>query len=139
MLPTKLDGIFLSPPWGGTEYSKQEVGKSGFDIVASVVVESSCLGDEKPDDDVDDKSTIVVKTNGGELLSLTAKAVLADESTKQEGVIAYFLPRNTDGIILGQSAISSDIKGSFEMEQNVVNGKVKTVTAYFGSGINDKQ
>ena len=54
-------------------------------------------------------------------------------------MIAYFLPRNTDGIILGQSAVTSDIKGSFEMEQNVVNGKVKTVTAYFGSGINDEQ
>jgi len=140
LLPTNLDGIFLSPPWGGTEYSKQEAGKSGFDIVTSIVVESSCcLGDDKPDSDVDMSTTTAVNTNGGELLSLTAKAVLNDESTKQKGVIAYFLPRNTDGIILGQSAISSDIKGSFEMEQNVVNGKVKTVTTYFGGGIDDKQ
>ena len=139
-LPTKLDGIFLSPPWGGTEYSKQEVGKSGFDIVTSIVVDSSCyLGGEMPDSDVDMSTTTAVKTNGGELLSLTVKAVLNDESTTQEGVIAYFLPRNTDGIILGQSAISSGIKGSFEMEQNVVNGKVKTITAYFGSGVDDEQ
>jgi len=136
-LPTKLDGIFLSPPWGGTEYSKQEAGKSGFDIITSILVESSCC---LKDDKEDDKSTTsVVKTNGGELLSLSAKAVLNDESTTQEGVIAYFLPRNTDGIILGQSAISSGIKGSFEMEQNVVNGKVKTITAYFGSGVDDEQ
>jgi len=138
LLPNKLDGIFLSPPWGGTEYAKQEAGKSGFDIITSIVVESSCLGDEMPDSD-GTSTTTAVKTNGGELLSLTAKAVLNDESTTQEGVIAYFLPRNTDGIILGQSAISSDINGTFEMEQNVVNGKVKTITAYFGSGVDDKQ
>ena len=134
-LPTKIDGIFLSPPWGGTEYSKQEVGKSGFDIVTSIVVDSSRLKDDKKDD----KSTTAVKTNGGELLSLTAKAVLDNESKQQGGVVAYFLPRNTDGIILGQSAVTSDIKGTFEMEQNVVNGKVKTITAYFGSGVDDKQ
>jgi len=137
LLPTNLDGIFLSPPWGGTEYSKQEAGKSGFDIITSIVVESSCC---LKDDKEDYKSTTsVVKTNGGELLSLSAKAVLNDESTTQEGVIAYFLPRNTDGIILGQCAISSGIKGTFEMEQNVVNGKVKTVTAYFGREVDDKQ
>ena len=96
------------------------------------------MRDEEPDSDAT-STTTVVKTNGGELLSLTAKAVLADESTKQEGAIAYFLPRNTDGIILGQCAVTSGIKGSFEMEQNVVNGKVKTITAYFGKGIDDEQ
>jgi len=127
-------------PHSTLPFIRQEAGKSGFDIVTSIVVESSCcLGDDKPDSDVDMSTTTAVNTNGGELLSLTAKAVLNDESTKQKGVIAYFLPRNTDGIILGQSAISSDIKGSFEMEQNVVNGKVKTVTTYFGGGIDDKQ
>ena len=74
LLPNKLDGIFLSPPWGGTEYAKQEAGKSGFDIITSIVVESSCLGDEMPDSD-GTSTTTAVKTNGGELLSLTAKAV----------------------------------------------------------------
>ena len=116
---------------------------SGFDIITSIVVESSrCLKDEKKpgsDEERDTSTKTAVKTNGGELLSLTAKAVLNNESTKQKGVVAYFLPRNTDGITLGQSAVTSDIKGSFEMEQNVVNGKVKTVTAYFGSEVDDKQ
>jgi len=131
-LPDNLEGIFLSPPWGGMDYGKQEGGKSGFDPVTSITVESSL------EDTVqgDTKNGTIVKTNGGELLSIATKAILCD--SKEEGMIAYFLPRNTDGICLGQIAVASGIDGSFEMEQNVVNGKVKTITAYFGHGAGER-
>ena len=127
MLPDRLDGVFLSPPWGGMEYSKQASGKAGFDPVSSITIESCSEDTVKQDVE---SSKPAVKTNGGELLSLTAKAFQGD--SKLNGTIAYFLPRNTDGVALGQIAAASGIEGSFEMEQNVVNGKVKTVTAYFG-------
>mmetsp|Transcript_36164 Transcript_36164/g.77997 ORF Transcript_36164/g.77997 Transcript_36164/m.77997 type:complete len:660 (+) Transcript_36164:233-2212(+) len=148
LLPDKLHGIFLSPPWGGMDYGN-EGGKAGFDPVSSIMVESTCSIKGKISKDNDDGAghkeenagTIptAVKTNGGELLSIAAKAVF-DTSKEEEGeegsTIAYFLPRNTSGISMGQIAVASGIEGGcFEMEQNVVNGKVKTVTAYFGRGV----
>lgn len=149
LLPDNLHGIFLSPPWGGMDYGN-EGGKAGFDPVSSITVESTCISIEgKTNKDYDDGAgrhkeenagTIptAVKTNGGELLSIAAKAVF--DTSKEEdddgSAIAYFLPRNTSGISMGQIAVASGIKeGCFEMEQNVVNGKVKTVTAYFGRGV----
>eukprot|EP00956_Cyclotella_meneghiniana_P023213 scaffold44750_cov47-Cyclotella_meneghiniana.AAC.2 len=62
---------------------------------------------------------------------MTAKAAFTDS---KEGVVAYFLPRNVDGIALGQIAVASGIEhDKYELEQNVVNGKVKTVTAQMDS------
>ena len=128
LLPDKkLDGVFLSPPWGGMSYTDQ--GKDGFDPVTSIMVESSSSANQKGGDEA---ATSTVKTNGGELLSLASKAVSFNQAF---GVVVYFLPRNTDGIALAQSAVNSGIGGCFEFEQNVVNGKVKTTTAYFQSGL----
>ena len=140
LLPNYIDGIFLSPPWGGMDYATT-VGKAGFDPVTSITVESSGSSvNEAPLEDEDEvvvegaaSCTTTVTTNGGELLRIASKSVFGD--THQEaGVVAYFLPRNIDGIALGKIAVASDIRGCYEMEQNVVNGKVKTVTAYFGPG-----
>ena len=118
LLPGTVDGVFLSPPWGGMDY-----GKAGFDPVSSISIESKLTQEAGNEDG---KATSVT-TNGGELLSLAAHAI------QPEGAIAYFLPRNTSGISVGQIAVSARLNdGCFEMEQNVVVGKVKTVTAYFG-------
>ena len=117
-LPDGVDAIFLSPPWGGMSYDM--TGKAGYNPAVSISIEHKAADDSQ------------ITTNGGEILALAAKAVL--EKTGTSGSISYFLPRNTDGISLGQCAVASGLEGSFEMEQNVVNGKVKTVTAYFGPG-----
>lgn len=113
-LPNKIDGIFLSPPWGGLGYEDE----GNFDPIVSISIESSSREQEQ--------KTII---NGGELFDIASKAVFRGN----EGILAYFLPRNTNGVVVGQIAVTSGLEGSFEMEQNVVNGKVKTITAYFGS------
>eukprot|EP00984_Skeletonema_dohrnii_P020046 scaffold9692_cov117-Skeletonema_dohrnii-CCMP3373.AAC.5 len=119
LLPDHVDALFLSPPWGGMDYDNNE-GKSGFDPVNGITLESK----------IHNKEGDVMKTNGGELLNMAAKAVLSE--SKQEGLVVAFLPRNIDGISFTRVAVTSGIKGSIELEQNVVNGKVKTVTAYLG-------
>ena len=114
LLPGSIDAIFLSPPWGGMDYNNDTFHPN------------SCIGIESHCNDGDD----VLITNGGQLFQMTAKAAFTDS---KEGVVAYFLPRNVDGIALGQIAVASGIEhDKYELEQNVVNGKVKTVTAYFG-------
>lgn len=133
LLPNNVDGIFLSPPWGGMDYGNQ-AGKAGFDPVTSITVESSASSGHEPAEKEEGTTSLctptTVTTNGGELLQLATKAVFDD--AEQEGVVAYFLPRNVDGIALGKIAVACEVQGCYEMEQNVVNGKVKTVTAYFG-------
>lgn len=129
LLPNTLDGIFLSPPWGGMDYENIE-----FDVVASITVES--IISEEQGASNNKKLATTVTTNGGELLSLATEAVF-DNSLGLCGVVAYFLPRNIDGIALGLTAVASCVVGSFEMEQNVVSGKCKTVTAYFGRGVEE--
>jgi trimethylguanosine synthase len=131
LLPNNIDGIFLSPPWGGMDYENID-----FDVVASITVES-ITSEEQGASNTTKMATTVI-TNGGELLSLATKAVFNDRvEHNRDGVVAYFLPRNIDGIALGLTAVASDVVGSFEMEQNVVSGKCKTVTAYFGRGVEE--
>ncbi|MEQ2225514.1 Trimethylguanosine synthase [Ilyodon furcidens] len=43
--------------------------------------------------------------------------------------IVYFLPRNAD---VNQVASLAGLGGKVEVEQNFLNNKLKTVTAYFG-------
>jgi trimethylguanosine synthase len=115
LLSDAIDAIFLSPPWGGMGYENNDT----FDPISSITIESRR----------EDGQTSVM--NGGELFYMSAKAVL---DAKNNGTIAYFLPRNVDGIKVGQIAVASGMDHEcFELEQNVVNGKVKTVTAYFGN------
>jgi hypothetical protein len=48
--------------------------------------------------------------------------------------IALFLPKNVNGTAIGNSVVKAGYEGSIVLEQNVLNGKLKTVTAYFGVG-----
>ncbi|KAL7527319.1 hypothetical protein ACHAWF_002133 [Thalassiosira exigua] len=129
---TTLQGIFLSPPWGGMNYS-DEGGPAGFDPVSSITISSSLEEGKESRSDNENGETTAVTTCGGELLSIAAEAIC--NSSKKDGVVAYFLPRNTNGVSMSQIAVASGIEGRFEMEQNVVNGKVKTVTAYFSQSV----
>ena len=125
LLPDHVDALFLSPPWGGMDYNINNAnGNLGFDPVNGISLESR----------IHNKEGNVIETDGGELLRMAAKAVLSE--SKQEGLVVEFLPRNIDGISFARICATSDVKGTVELEQNVVNGKVKTVTAYLGPCVN---
>ncbi len=128
LLPNHIDALFLSPPWGGMDYDH---GNSSFDPVKGITLESKMMNNKESDEGNDGD---ILKTNGGELLTMAFDAVLSE--SKQEGLVVAFLPRNIDGISVSRIAVTSGIKGSIELEQNVVNGKVKTVTAYLGPCVN---
>lgn len=102
-LPEKVDAVFLSPPWGGSEYANQR----HFDLESIKVNEM---------------------VNGDDLLELATRSMPVDNMN-----VAYFLPRNTNGWRVGQSAYRAGIK-HLEMEQNYLNNKLKTITVYVRSG-----
>ena len=120
LLPENVDGIFLSPPWGGMSY-----GKTPFEPAASITVESATSKETSHQDEGannnpvggdDAKPDTTVTTNGAELLSIATEAVFGDtKEHHRDGVIAYFLPRNINGIAFGKNAISSRVVGCFEM------------------------
>ena len=61
---------------------------------------------------------------GDDLLHLAVKSMPRDRLN-----LAYFLPRNTNGWRIGQSAYRAALK-TIEMEQNYLNHKLKTITVY---------
>ena len=92
----KADAVFLSPPWGGPNYLKQE-----------------------------NYTLDMMSPNGVEVFEVTNTHITTN--------IGFLLPRNVDKNQL------KDLAGSekcVEVEENLLNNKVKTVTAYFGNLIN---
>ena len=89
----KADAVFLSPPWGGPEYQKQEV----FDL----------------------------KEMGGCLDGFKAFETAQQVSHN----VAYFVPKNTN---LDQISSLAGPGNRVEVEQNLLNRKMKTLTCYFG-------
>jgi len=65
--------------------------------------------------------------NGSDMLQLAAAAT----ATK---MVLYDLPRNTNKTSLGQSALAAGYRGNLKLEEHFLNGRLKTVTAYFGTG-----
>lgn len=104
-LPEIISGIFLSPPWGGENYGQ----------IKDYNLRSITL-----DNDVD----------GDKLLEYSARAV-----PSTYGCIALFLPKNTNGISVGKSALKIGISGTMEFEQNVLNKKLKAITIYTGPAV----
>jgi trimethylguanosine synthase len=107
-LPASIDVIFLSPPWGGLDYGT--VGKHGFDLTC---IKIDGVGGKQFD--------------GEKLLQCAAKAL-------GNKPIAYFLPKNINGVAFSASALKAGYTTPIVMEQNVLNGKLKTVTSYLGLG-----
>lgn len=101
-LPKKIGAVFLSPPWGGVDYEK--IGPRKYDLKCIELV-----------DDVD----------GEQLLEYASHAV-----PSVSGGVTCFLPRNTNGIAVGKSALKAGISGKMEMEQNFLNHKFKSITIY---------
>ena len=68
--------------------------------------------------------------NGAEMLKFAAAAT----STR---MVLYDLPRNTNKTSLGQSALAAGFRGNCKLEEHFLNGRLKTVTAYFGTDFSD--
>jgi RNA cap guanine-N2 methyltransferase len=64
--------------------------------------------------------------NGEELLALAAAAT-------QTHIVSYDVPRNINRNKLGQAALRAGYRGNCRLEEQYLNGRLKTVTAYFGS------
>ncbi|CAJ1969212.1 unnamed protein product [Cylindrotheca closterium] len=107
LLPESIDMTFMSPPWGGVNYGK--VGKRNYNLGCIALKEDG------------------IDYNGNVLLKQTSKAL-------GPRPLALFLPRNINGQSLGQSMVRCGYQGPLVMEQNILNGKLKTITTYVGFG-----
>jgi trimethylguanosine synthase len=108
LLPDAIDCIFLSPPWGGIDYAK--VGKRNYTLQCIRI------------DGIEENSEL----DGEDILNGAAKAL------GQDGPIAFFLPKNINGVALGRSVLRAGYSCPMVLEKNILNGKLKTVTAYIG-------
>lgn len=112
LLPTYVNAIFLSPPWGGQDYANNKFQLSRIQLQHH-----------------HDSENVI---DGTDLLSLALTALAEDDDAGS--CVAYFLPRNIDGESLGHAAIAAGYRRkSIELEQQYLQHKFKTVTAYFGS------
>jgi 16S rRNA G966 N2-methylase RsmD len=148
LLPDRLDAIFLSPPWGGSDYG--DVGRRAFDLecihlvtpqpslptataAQTETLPTTTTTTAVPSDGaaaVHGGTGVAISSsiNGKDLLALAAKAV--DIKTRN---VAYFLPRNTNGKSVAHSASTVPGIRLLEMEQNYLNYKLKTITLYASS------
>jgi len=107
LLPSHIDAVFLSPPWGGPSYGNLKA----FDFNTDLLLVSYNGKEETP-------------VNGQKLIRIASSAV-------RNRFVVIFLPRNLDGDTLGRASFFAGYGGlSIEMEQNILNGKLKTITAY---------
>lgn len=122
LLPRRIDAIFMDPPWGGVDYNHlkkyrlerdmkiRRPGQSFFDEFGS----SGFNGNLNDDYCV----------NGAELLTLAAKAC---------SLIAFDVPRNTSPDSIARAALQAGWQGNCKLEEHCLNGRLKTVTAWFGT------
>ena len=108
-LPTRIDCVFLSPPWGGVDYLK--VGNANYELSKCIKIASGNPQNE------------TAECDGESLLDISSNAA------KKKSVV-YFLPKNVNGFNIGKSAWKIGYRTGIEMEQNFLNGKLKTVTVY---------
>jgi trimethylguanosine synthase len=108
LLPSAIHAVFLSPPWGGPDVV-DEVGQNGYGLETIKV--------EADDETID----------GEAILGMAHDAV--PSSSKR---VAFYLPRSANGKRFAMSAIDAGFRGSVEFEENILNCKLKTISAYLG-------
>ena len=128
-LPKYIDAIFLSPPWGGPDYLENGGESTGFHIKNNIQITSplSLSMSKQSKDSIQESNEAI---DGEDLLNIAANA------SNQKKVV-LFLPRNLDGISFGRVALKAGYRGNLEMEQNILNGKLKTITVYLGKDNTD--
>lgn len=112
LLPGYIDAVFMDPPWGGVEYLSK--GKNGYDLQKNIRIPY--------------QNRIL---NGFHLLEKAANCTLSK-------ITIYDLPRNTNKVSLGKAALFAGYGGNCKLEEHYINGRLKTVTAYFGKDFCDE-
>lgn len=156
LLPHNIDVVFLDPPWGGVDYAV--FGKNGYDLQRNMRIQRpsnrSCNVsaftqpfESSPGSNINEFFDTFQTTprnkqerraqfnsgldesncaNGAELLAAAAMATSPDRH------VIYDVPRNTNRVSLGQSALLAGYHGTIKVEEHYLNGRLKTITAYFG-------
>ncbi|KAL7556157.1 hypothetical protein ACA910_006264 [Epithemia clementina (nom. ined.)] len=121
-LPSHLNAIFLSPPWGGVDY--EQAGQ--FDL-SHITVETGTSLRRASNNNGSITSRSAPNNalmNGQEVLKLAVQAL-----PTCGGRLAYFLPRTTNGISLAQSAYEAGLD-EIELEQQYLSSKLKALAMY---------
>jgi trimethylguanosine synthase len=115
LLPFHIDLVFMDPPWGGVDYN--DLGKNGYDLAKNMKIQyhNPFYPEDSPDGVVD----------GFSLVKMAASA------TKSK-IVIYDTPRNVNKTSLGQAALNAGYRGNIKLEEHYLNGRLKTVTTYFG-------
>ena len=111
----RIDAVFMDPPWGGVDYGAS--GRDGYDLARDMRIrgcERGCVG-FPPTPEVD----------GMRLLKIAAAAV-------RTRFVAYDLPRNANKRSVARAALEAGYAGNCKLEEHYLNGRLKTVTGYFG-------
>jgi trimethylguanosine synthase len=111
----RIDAVFMDPPWGGVDYGAS--GRDGYDLSRDMRIrgcEVGCVG-FPPTPEVD----------GLQLLRIAAAAV-------RTRFVAYDLPRNANKRSVARAALEAGYEGNCKLEEHYLNGRLKTVTGYFG-------
>ncbi|KAI4904271.1 hypothetical protein NFI96_030081 [Prochilodus magdalenae] len=137
----QADVVFLSPPWGGPEYLSADVfdiktmmSPDGYPFIAALPPgQASPIRLTKFRVGYGPTKHHVSITIGVTPNSRVSSSVMSPDSSGLSKMISdnivYFLPRNAD---MEQVASLAGPGGKVEVEQNFLNNKLKTITAYFG-------
>jgi len=112
LLPAYIDAVFMDPPWGGVKYISK--GKNGYDLQKNIRIPY--------------QNRIL---NGFHLLQMAANCTFSK-------IVIYDLPRNTNKVSLGKAALFAGYRGNCKLEEHYINGRLKTVTVYFGKDFCDE-
>jgi len=154
LLPRFIHAVFMDPPWGGVDYAV--LGKQGYDLEKNMRIErpknqnvttaaEPCTSDgaamshdffdtflSEPRSKQERISQFNIGkdvsncVNGVDLLRLAARAT-------PTRTVLYDVPRNTSRLSIGKAAVQAGYRGNCKLEEHYLNGRLKTVTAYFGS------
>jgi trimethylguanosine synthase len=133
LLPERIDGVFMDPPWGGIDYVS--LGKNGYDLEQHMKIPcgDGHHGEAMVETQMSNCYTSRYETsknqhqfvNGADLLRLAAAAT-------SSRLVIYDVPRNTSRISLGRAALAAGFRGNILLEEHYLNKRLKTVTAYLG-------
>lgn len=139
-LPRNIDLVFMDPPWGGVDYNCV-FGKNGYSLqdnmrirrlhpqqqqeqVADAFFDSFSPSNQHErkaafNSGLDETNCV----NGSELLAFAAAAA---------PYVVYDIPKNTNRSSLAQAALDAGYRGNCRLDEHYLNGRLKTVSAYFG-------
>lgn len=155
LLPRNVDAVFMDPPWGGVDY--EVFGKQGYDLTLNMKIErpktaasltaastsqptnNGALEHDffdqfvsEPRTKQDRKAQFNCTMDDNNCVNGTQLVALAASVTKTH-LVVYDVPRNTNRLSIGKAALGAGYRGNCKLEEHYLNGRMKTVTAYFGN------